>query len=401
VKGQAEHIAGLISLASLILIAYVAGNTALELQRFGRQLAGEVLATKELLEIARVNETHIEVRSRWDGDSWVRYLVLCDVHVCNLTSVDVYVPRRGSTVVTSSDGLGDAAQICVITANENMFCSDSDTASAQELNQEPTQLRRALHTVERVPPTYAARPSGVTIGDTNVTRLWVWRQDKYPLFSNGRLYIYAYPADGAFFVTELDDILCSENSGITMVFYRVRDPEKMFDHDDSTAAYAFAWGQTIFVIDLGQVYTSGVLIITLRGLYQIYEGYYADLYFGTTLYEPTASSRLFDVIKVSSWFYLYPDPIGSGYIASSYRVRGTANGTLAFLLDSVPGGVRYIWMNISGGLYIASLELYLPSSYKSYIIATDPLVPQGMYVYPRTITALAIPGTSLRVIEET
>jgi len=395
-KGQAEHIAGLISLASLILLAYVAGNVTLELQKLGRQLSGEVLASKELLEVVRVNETHIKIRSRWDGDSWVRYVILCDAYVCNLISVDTYVPRRGSAVTASLNGLGVANQICVVTANENMFCADSNTASVQELNRALPQPRMSWYVVERVPPTYAISPTPTGSGipsqwDYNVTRLWVWRQNKYPLVSNEGLYIYAYPADGAFLVTELDDVLLSlHKQGIINISIseRVSNATTMFDHDDSTSAFVNAdtAERTYIIIDLGQVYTSGVLVITtFPSTHPDLLNTHATLYFGATLYEPVAYSILYV----------------STFVSNVGIVKVGLNGTVAYLLDSIPGGVRYIWLNATLRFYIASLELYLPSSYKSYIIAADPLVPQGLNLYPRTITALAVPKTSLRIIEET
>jgi len=388
VKGQAEHITILISLASLILLAYVAGNTALELQKLGRQIAGEVLVAKELLEMVRVNESHIEIRSRWDGDSWIRYFILCDAYVCNLTSVDTYVPRRGSVVVASLDSLDVASQICVITANENIFCTDPHTASVQELNQAPPQPRRAWYVVERVQPTYITSASGFAF-DSNVWRIWYWRQNKYPLVQDAGIFLYAYPQNRAFMVTELDDIILSlyQQGNVwinTTALCSETDVSYMFDHDDSTStsfcnSYSFA---TVFIIDLGQVYTDGVFYIAYST-----PGHSFTLYFGTNLSTPTASST----------------------------IGGSAgNKPNAYWLDSVPGGVRYIWLVCttysvvfdqivtgSCSIDIQSIEFYPPQSYKSYIIAADPLVPQGMSVYPRTIMVVAVPGTSLRVIEET
>jgi len=368
VKGQAEHIAGLISLASLILIAYVAGNAALELQRLGGQIAGEVLAAKELLEIVRVNGTHIDIRSRWDGDSWIKYLILCDAYVCNLTSVDAYVPRHGSTVVASLDGLGVANQICIITANENMFCTDSNTASTQEPNQAPPQPRRAWYVVERVPPTVAwERQEG------NVTALWNWRQVKYLLIAGSGIYVYAYPTNTAWILTELDDLvpaLYNEGKAVfnTSLLLRASDSDlwKLMDHDDGSVV-CFSPGR-IVTIDLGQTYTDGVVYVSSPFMY------------GAAIY-----------------VYFGDDP----YTAKAYGYFvNTMQPGKAFWLGSVPGGARYIWIE-SSYVCISSIEFYPPQSYKSYIIAADPLVPQGLYVYPRTIMAVAIPGTSLRVIEET
>jgi len=414
VRGQAEHIAGLISLASLILLAYVAGNTALELQRLGSQIAGEVLASKELLEVIRANETHIEIRSRWDGDSLIEYLILCDAYACNITSADTYVPRRRSAVVALLNGSSVANQVCVITANENMFCTDSNIASTQESNQAPPQPRRAWYVAERVPPTYIVRPegtpNGTTYGDYNVTRMWKWRLSKYPLVSNEGLYIYAYPADRAFFATELDDLLPTlplvvsnsspqfpSQGGLIWINYNLiggpfvlSDVANMFDHDDSTPTnISVPNPRTVFVIDLGQVYTNGVffIYITFDPRYlpaPSSTAVYATLYFGAELWNPTASS---DVLAV---------------IVPVFGYRTYTGGALAYWIDSIPGGVRYIWLNASGVVIdIYSVEFYPPSALKPYIIATNPLVPQGLDVYPRTVMALAVPGTSLRIIEET
>lgn len=380
-KGQAEHIAGLISLASLILLAYVAGNTALELQKLGRQIADEVLASKELLEIVRANETRIEIRSRWDGDSWIKYLILCNAYVCNLTSVDTYVPRRGSVDVASLDGLDVANQICVITANENMFCTDSHTASVQEPNQTPPQPRRAWYVVERIQPTYITSASGFAF-DSNVWRIWYWRQNKYLLIQNAGIFLYAYPQNRAFLVTELDDIIPSlYQQGKVWINTSApcpgTDVSHMLDHDDSTStSFCNAYeGAPILIIDLGQVYTDGVFYIAYS------TGYGFMVYFGTDLSTPTATSL----------------------------IGGSAgNKPNAYWLGSVPGGVRYIWLAcyyygrpVVCDINIQSIEFYPPQSYKSYIIAADPLVPQGLDAYPRTIMAVAVPGTSLRIIEET
>jgi len=413
VRGQAEHVAGLISLASLILLAYVAGNVALELQRLGSQIAGEVQASKELLEVVRVNEAYIEIRSRWDGDSHIKYLILCNAYVCNLTSADAYVPRRGSAVVALLNGSSDTNQVCVITANENMFCADPHTASTREPNQAQPQPRNARYVAERVPPMYAFRPNVPTYQDSNVVHMWIWRQSKYPLISNEGIYIYAYPSDQAFFVTELDDLLpsldivisCdppqfpSQNGLIWIKNCTVGTPKvydnvtKMFDRDDATST-SFIGSGTYFMIDLGQVYTSGVFVITLAGFsYVPSPGTSATMYFGTEPWNPTAYSVLFMV--TSSDIYNPPNLLPGVPL----HVKGTYNGTVAFWVDSIPGGVRYIWLNASY-LNIASVEFYPSSAFKSYITATDPLVPQGLDVYPRTITALAVPGTSLRIIEE-
>jgi len=376
VRGQAEHIAGLISLASIILLAYVAGNVALELQRFGSQVAGEVLAAKELLEIARVNETHIEIRSRWDGDSWIKYLILCDVYFCNLTSVDTYVSRRGSAVVASLNGSGVVNQICVITANENMFCTDSNTASAQESNQAPPQPRRAWYVVERVPPTVASARQG-----GNVTALWNWRQVKYLMIAGSGIYLYAYPVNQAWILTELDDLVPALYNEDKVVFnlslFRVPGPSApttpdvwlLMDHDDGTY---LCWSPgRIVTIDLGQTYTDGVVYVHIPPFY-------------------TGLGTLY--------VYFGDDP----YTAKAYgELPSTSELAKAFWLGSIPGGARYIWIETSTGMCISSIEFYPPQSYKFYIIATDPLVPHGLNAYPRTIMAVAVPGTSLRIIEET
>jgi len=389
VKGQAEYIAGLISLTALILVAYVAGSFALQLRELGLRLADEVYGSRESLAVSRINETHVEVRSEWDGDSEVVLMLLCDNGGCNATSAKISIPRWSSATVGAPLN-GGAGRVCVITAYGNAFCDRDDRGSNGGSAAPSVTIAYAMVVCQQVPDVlpslpYYYRCNYNAIGyNYSIERIYgvgmiVLQRLNKVLLSPGYLHLQSYPPNDVMVVVERDDIMDElyQKDLVKLLnqsgYVRFNgDPVAMFDHDDATnfTITGPAWtnlsdARTRAVeVDLGSHYDDGLLLVRFTISYYGSTG----IYVGDDPENPKYSLEL-------SLFGVGSPPI-DGYIVIRF---------------SSFGGGRYIWIHTNQVLKIWSLEFYPPEALNRTVLEVPADYLQGYRDYPLTVTIFATP----------
>jgi len=420
VRGQAEYIAELISLTALILVAYVAGSLALQLRELGLRLADDVYGSRENLVIVRINETHVEVRSGWDGDSEAVLMLLCGDTSCNATSTKISVPRWSSATVRIPLLSGNTPQLCIITARGNMFCSGDDQSLGINTQMQPSVAilyakASCVYKPYEKPPyssseiilsdSYAnlsafyactylevngynysatdtgfpqAYPEAYTAVYANPsTTLVVLRRLNKVLLTPGYLYLQAYPLSGVMIVGEWDDIMDEvyQQRRIRLWTSYGDDPKlvAVVDHDDETF---YALSVYPLFIDLGKHYDDGILLIKASSPF--YGG--GGIYIGDDIYEPPRIAFLFPDYGAHTGWYTYYFVIRFGDF----------------------GGGRYIWIYPPrSSLLLFSIEFYPPEALNRTIIPVPADSLQGYRDYPLTVTVFATPDSSrwFRLVE--
>jgi len=398
-RGQAEYIAGLISLIALILVAYVAGSLALQLRELGLRLADEVYGSRESLAVVRINETHVEVRSGWDGHSEVVLMLLCDNGGCNTTSAKISIPRWSSATMGAPLN-GNAGRVCVITAYGNMFCNRDDRGSNGGSAAPSITIAYAMAVCRLLPDVAPSLPRyykcdyyaigyNYSVEPIYGTGMIVLQRLNKVLLSPGYLHLQAYPPSDVMVVGEWDDIMDEVymKDNVTLgdpnynKFYG--DPAAMFDHDDSTGftmsgtIYPDEWNRhRVLEVDLGNHYDDGLLLIRFTIAIPGSTG----IYVGDDLESPKYSF-IVSLLGTST-------PPMHGYIVVRFNVFG---------------GGRYIWIHTNQSLTIWSLEFYPPEALNRTVIEVPADYLQGFRDYPLTVTIFATPDSPrwFRLIETT
>jgi len=402
VRGQAEYVAGLISLTALILVAYVAGSLALQLRELGLRLADEVYGSRESLAVTRINETHVEVRSGWDGDSEVVLVLLCSNSGCNATSAKISIPKWSSATVEAPLNR-NADRVCVITAYGNMFCDRDDRGGNSASVAPSVTIAYVMVVCEQVPavpgpisgPYYRCNYSAVGY-NYSVERIYgvgmiVLQRLNKVLLSPGYLHLQSYPPNDVMVVGEWDNIMDEVyREGLVRLlnltgyaqFYG--DPAAMFDHDDATN-FTITGPRYIDLsdvrtrvmeVDLGRRYDDGLLFarFTLRSFGS------TGIYIGDDLGNPRYS-----------------------LIVSLYGVSVPPMDVYIVIRFNSFGGGRFIWIHTNHSLTIWSLEFYPPESLNRTAIEVPADYLQGYRDYPLTVTIFATPDSPrwFRLVETT